>query len=121
MGCLTIAELYQLQLDGLITLGGATVTYYPVVLSGYSTATQTRSPIEGPAVQVAGIFGEEKVTDSAGAITYATTFTIASAALQASPSPGDRILFNGVSYKVIELRRAWFGASLANYVLTLGN
>ena len=46
MGCLTIAELYQQQLDDVVVLAGTRVTYYPVVLQGYSTATQSRSPSE---------------------------------------------------------------------------
>ena len=121
MGCLTIAELYQEQLDGIVGLAGTTVTYYPVVLQGYSTATQSRVPAESAGVQVAGIFGEERVSAPEDAITYATTFTLSAAAYAGTPSPGDRIESNGVSYRVIELRRAWFGASLANYVLTLGN
>ena len=80
MACLTIADLYQEQLDGLVTLAGTRVTYYPVVLQGYSTATQSRSPAESASVEVSGIFGEERVTAPEGAITYATTFTISSAA-----------------------------------------
>jgi hypothetical protein len=121
MGCLTIAELYQLQLDGLITLAGTTVTYYPVVLTGYSTSTQARVPVEGEAVQVAGVLGEERVSAPDGAITYATTFTMAVGAFPGVPSPGDRVVHQGVTYRVAELRRAWFGSALANYVLTLGN
>jgi len=121
MGCLTIAELYQFQLDGVIGLAGTTVTYYPVVLTGYSTATQARVPVEGAGVQVGGILGEEEVTAPDGAITYATTFTLASSALSAAPSPGDRVEHAGVTYRVASLRRAWFGSALTNYVLTLGN
>jgi len=121
MACLTIAELYQEQLDGLVNLAGTRVTYYPVVLQGYSTATQSRSPAESASVEVSGIFGEERVTAPEGAITYATTFTISSGAYPGTPSPGDRLEHSGVSYRVVELRRAWFGSVLANYVLTLGN
>jgi hypothetical protein len=121
MACLTIADLYQEQLDGLVTLAGTRVTYYPVVLQGYSTATQSRSPAESASVEVSGIFGEERVTAPEGAITYATTFTISSGAYPGTPSPGDRLEHSGVSYRVVELRRAWFGSVLANYVLTLGN
>jgi len=121
MACLTIADLYQEQLDGLVTLAGTRVTYYPVVLQGYSTATQSRSPAESASIEVSGIFGEERVTAPEGAITYATTFTISSGAYVGTPSPGDRLEHSGISYRVVELRRAWFGSVLANYVLTLGN
>ena len=121
MGCLTIEELYLGQLDVVVGLAGTTVTYYPIVLAGYSTATQARSPSEAASVQVGGIFGEERVTAPDGAITHATTFTMSSGAYAGTPSPGDRIEHNGVSYRVVELRRQWLGSILANYVLTLGN
>ena len=121
MGCLTIGELYQQQLEGLVELGGATVTYYPVTLTGYSVTSQERNPVEGPAITLSGIFGEERVTESSGAITYATTFAIAVGALPGEPSPGDRIVFGGRSYRVVELRRAIFAGMFTNYVLTLGN
>ena len=121
MGCLTTAELYHLQLEGLVGLGGATVTYYPVTLTGYSVSSQERAPVEGPPVTVSGIFGEERVTESSGAITYATTFAIAVGALPQEPSPGDRLEFGGRSYRVVELRRAIFAGMFTNYVLTLGN
>ena len=120
--CLSIAELYQIQLGALIGLGAAvSVTYYPVITSGYSTANQTRSPALGPGVAVAGIFAEERVTAPDGAITYNTTFALSPSAYGAVPGPGDKIVYKSVSYRVIELRRAWFGGSIANYVLTLGN
>ena len=110
MGCLTIAELYQEQLMKSSAIAGTTVTYYPVVLQGYSTATQSRVPSESASVQVAGIFGEERVSAPEDAIAYATTFTMSSGAYAGTPSPGDRIEHSGVSYRVVELRRAWFGA-----------
>ena len=119
MGCLTIEDLYQEGVDGIATLAGTTVTYYPVVLQGYSTATQARVPSEAAGVSVAGVFGEERVSAPDDAITYATTFTMSSGAYAGTPSPGDRIEHSGVSYRVVELRRAWFGSALANYVLTL--
>jgi hypothetical protein len=120
--CLTIAELYQVQLGALGGLGATvTVTYYPVVLSGYSTSTQERSPAQGSGVAVVGIFGEERITGPDGAITHFTTFAFSPSAYAGEPSPGDRVVAGGVSYRVVEIRRAWFGNALANYVVTLGN
>ena len=121
MGCLTIDELYLAQQDEVIAIAGTTVTYYPIVLQGYSTATQARVPSESAGVSVGGVFGEERVSAPDGAITYATTFTMSSGAYAGTPSPGDRIEHSGVTYRVVELRRAWVGSALANYVLTLGN
>jgi len=121
MECLTIGDLYSAQLDEVVGLIGVTVTYFPVVLTGYVSATQTRSPSESASVQVAGIFGEERINAPDDAITYVTTFTMSTGAYSGTPSPGDRIEYNGVTYRVQELRRAWFGSVLTNYVLTLGN
>jgi hypothetical protein len=121
MGCLTIAELYQQQLDNVIATVGATVTYYPAVLTGYSTSTQARIPSEGAAVPVLGVFGKERVYSPEGAITYSNTFSIASGSYSGVPSPGDRIEHGGISYRVVELKRDYFGSVLTNYVLTLGN
>jgi len=119
MGCLTIGELYQQQAEIIIGLVGTTVTYYPVVLQGYSTATQSRVPSESSSVQVQGIFGQERVSAPEDAITYATTFTLSAGAYPGTPSPGDRIEHNGQSYRVTGLKRSWFGSVLTNYVLTL--
>jgi hypothetical protein len=119
MGCLTIGELYLAQIDGLVLIAGTTVTYYPVILEGYATATQTRTPSESSAVSVAGVFGEEKVTAPDNAISYVTTFTLSSGAYIGTPSPGDRIVSNSQSYRVTEVRRAWVGSLLANYTLML--
>jgi hypothetical protein len=122
MGCLTIAELYLAQQEVIGELGaGATVTYYPVVLTGYTVTGQVRSPSEGAPVAVVGVFGEEQVTAPDGAITYATTFALSTGAYAGIPSPGDRVEYAGVSYRVISVRRAWFGGQLVNFVLSLGN
>ena len=51
MGCLTLEELYSTQLDEVVAIAGTTVTYYPIVLTGYSTATQARVPSESSSVQ----------------------------------------------------------------------
>jgi len=119
MGCLTIGELYQQGLDGVVGIVGTTVTYFPVVLQGYATSTQTRSPAESTGVSVTGIFGEEKVTAPDNAISYVTTFTLSSGAYIGTPSPGDRIEANSQSYRVTEVRRQMFGSILANYILVL--
>ena len=119
MECLTIGDLYLEQLDGLIELVGTTVTYYPVVLTGYSTVTQTRTPSESTGVSVAGVFGEEKITAPDNAISYVTTFTLSSSAYSGTPSPGDRIEASSRSYRVTEVRQQMFGALLANYTLML--
>ena len=119
MGCLTIGELYLDQLDGVIGLVGATVTYYPIVLQGYATSTQTRTPSESTGVSVTGIFGEQKVTAPDNAISYETTFTISSGSYIGTPSPGDRIVADSQSYRVTEVRRQMFGSILANYILVL--
>lgn len=122
MGCLTIAELYQQQLDDVIIASvGTTVTYYPAVLTGYSTLTQARVPSEAAAVSVIGVFGTERVYSPEGAITYSTTFSIGSSAYAGAPVPGDRIEHGGISYRVVELKRDYFGSVLTNYVLTLAN
>lgn len=121
MGCLKIADLYQHQVDAVIGIAGTVVTYYPAVLTGYSTSTQARVPVETGPVSVPGIFGEEKVNAPDGAVTYSTTFTLAAGSFDGEPSPGDRVVHQNVSYRVVELRRAWFGSVLSNYVLTLSN
>ena len=122
MGCLTIAELYQQQINEVIVASvGTTVTYYPVVMTGYSTLTQSRVPSESTPVKVLGVFGEERVYAPEGAVTYATTFSVGSAAYAGIPTPGDRIEHTGISYRVVEVKRSYFGSVLTNFVLTLGN
>ena len=121
MGCLTIEELYQAQLGEITVLAGSTVMYYPVVLTGYSTATQARVPSEGSGVSVTGVFDNERLRAPDGAITYTTTFTLAVTAYAGTPMPGDRIVHAGVSYRVAELQRVWFGSVLSAYILILSN
>ena len=121
MGCLTIAEVFQQGLEGNVSLAGSTVTYYPAVLQGYSTATQSRAPSESAPVNVPGMFGEEEVSASDDAITYATTFVLSAGAYSGTPSPGDRIEDGDISYRVVRVRRQSFGGTFTNYVLTLGN
>ena len=119
MGCLFIGDLATDNWGEIASVYGVTVTYYPVVLSGYATATQTRTPSEGSPVSVAGIFGEIQINAPENAISYATTFTMSSGSLTITPSPGDRIIADSQSYRVIEVRKMMLGASLANYLLVL--
>ena len=122
MSCLTVADLLADSITAVSTAIGVTVTYYPVTTTVYNTATQVRTPTEGTAVSVVGIFGTTRITAPDDAMTRQQTFTFTSEDYSGSPTAGDRIVdADSFSYRVTEVKFDRIGTSLKVYTLALEN
>lgn len=120
MSCLTEADLLAAGLDDDAEENGVDATYYPQVLTGHDTDSQERDPSEEDGVSVTGFISEEEETAEDGVLATSAVFTLPySAGLGFTPHANDRLVIEGMSYRVKEKKVQRFGSSPAGWTLTL--
>lgn len=105
---------------------GVDATYYPAVIEGYDTATQTRTPSETSGLSIRGILRQKRQQASDSVYATSTLFTLPTqSALTVTPKANDRIEIERdsetLSYRVVDARALGTSAASAGWTLTLAS